>query len=104
VTFNETLAALLELVGQRVSISAAGIDGDPPMALTVTGTLAEGTELRRVRVGPGGGDEAFYLSLEEDRGSGFFVNSNDFRGAAWEGSVLRIDLGTVALRLEPERD
>ena len=33
-TFNETLAALLELIGQRVSISAAGIPpysyGTPP--------------------------------------------------------------------------
>jgi hypothetical protein len=46
VTFNETLAALLELIGQRVSISAAGIDGGPPMALTITGTLAQGTETR----------------------------------------------------------
>jgi hypothetical protein len=27
VTFNETLAALLELIGQCVSISAAGIHG-----------------------------------------------------------------------------
>jgi hypothetical protein len=26
------------------------------------------------------------------------------RGAAWEGSVLRIDLGPVALRLEREPD
>jgi hypothetical protein len=102
VTFNETLAALLELIGQRVSVSAAGIDGDPPMALTVTGTLAEGTELLRDRAGPGEGDEAFYLSFEEDRGAGLFVHSSVFRGAAWEGSVLRIDLGTVALRLERE--
>jgi hypothetical protein len=63
---NETLAALLELIGQRVSVSAAGIDGDPPLALTITGTLAEGTELLPDQVRPSGGDEAFYLSLEED--------------------------------------
>jgi hypothetical protein len=30
------------------------------------------------------------------------VHSSAFRGAAWEGSMLRIDLGTVALRLERE--
>jgi hypothetical protein len=57
---------LLELIGQRVSVSAAGIDGDPPLALTITGTLAEGTELLPDQVRPSGGDEAFYLSLEED--------------------------------------
>jgi hypothetical protein len=28
--------------------------------------------------------------------------SSVFRGPAWEGSVLRINLGTVALRLERE--
>jgi hypothetical protein len=49
---NETLAALLELIGQRVSVSAAGIDGDPPLALTITGTLAEGTELSPIRSVP----------------------------------------------------
>src|SRR5918994_4630182 len=49
VTFNQTLAALLELIGQRVSISAAGIDGDPPMALPITGTLAGGTARSRSR-------------------------------------------------------
>jgi hypothetical protein len=32
------------------------------------------------------------------------VHSSVFRGAAWEGSVLRIDLGSVALRVERERD
>lgn len=99
-TFNETLAALLELIGQRVSVSAAGIDGDPPLALTVTGTLAEGTELVRDR--PDAGEECIYLSFEEDRGAGLFVHSSVFHGAAWEGPVLRIDLGTVALRLERE--
>jgi hypothetical protein len=102
VTFNETLAALLELIGQRVSISAAGIDGDPPMALTVTGTLAEGTELLRDRADAGEGDEAFYLSFEEDRGSGFLVHSKDFRGARWAGPILEITVGGVLLRVEPE--
>jgi hypothetical protein len=53
VTFDETLAALPELVGERVGVSAAGIDGGPPMALAITGTLAEGTELPRDRVGAG---------------------------------------------------
>jgi hypothetical protein len=101
VTFNETLAALLDLVGQRVSISAAGIDGDPPLALTITGTLAEATELLRDLAGA---EECIYLSFEEDRGAGLFVHSSVFRGAAWEGSVLRIDLGSVALRVERERD
>ena len=100
-TFNATLAALLELIGQRVSISAAGIDGDPPLALTVTGTLAEGTELLR---DPGGAEECIYPSFEEDRGAGLFVHSSVLRGATWEGSVLRIDLGSVALRLEREPD
>jgi hypothetical protein len=102
VTFNETLAALLGLVGQRVSISAAGIDGAPPMALIVTRTLAEGTELLRDRVDAC--EECNNLSFEEDRGAGLFVHSNVFSGAAWEGSVLRIDLGSVALRLEREWD
>jgi hypothetical protein len=83
VTLNETLAARLRLVGQRVSISAAGIDGDPPPALTITGTSAEGTELLRDRVGAG--EECIYLSFEEDRGAGLFVHSSVFRGAAWEG-------------------
>jgi hypothetical protein len=83
VTLNETLAARLRLVGQRVSISAAGIDGDPPPALTITGTSAEGTELLRDLVGAG--EECIYLSFEEDRGAGLFVHSSVFRGAAWEG-------------------
>jgi hypothetical protein len=47
---------------------------------------------------------AKHLSFEEDRGAGLFLHSSVFRGAAWEGSVLRIDLGTVALRLERKRD
>jgi hypothetical protein len=64
--------------------------------------LAEGTELHRDRVGAG--EECIYLSFEEDRGAGLFVHSSVFRGAAWEGSILRIDLGTVALRLERERE
>jgi hypothetical protein len=64
--------------------------------------LAEGAELHRDRVNTG--EEVFYLSFEEDPGAGLFVHSSVFRGAAWEGSVLRIDLGTVTLRLEPERD
>jgi uncharacterized protein with GYD domain len=76
VTFNETLAALLGLVGQRVSVSAAGIDRDPPLALTITETLAEGTELRRDRVGAG--EECIYLSFEEDRGAGLFLHSSVF--------------------------
>jgi hypothetical protein len=92
----------LELIGQRVSIGAAGIDGDPPMALTATGTLAEGTELLRNRASDG--EECIYLSFEEDRGAGLFVHSSVFRGAAWEGSVLRIDIGSVALRVERERE
>lgn len=77
-------------------------DWDAPLALTVTGTLAEGTQL--LRDPADAGEECIYLSFEEDRGAGLFVHSNVFRGAAWEGSVLRIDLGTVALRLELERD
>jgi hypothetical protein len=60
-----------------VSISAAGIDGDPPLALTISGTLAEGTELLR---DPVGAEECIYLSFEEDRGAGLFVHSNVFRG------------------------
>jgi hypothetical protein len=32
------------------------------------------------------------------------VHSNVFRGAARESTVLWIDLGTMALRLERERD
>jgi hypothetical protein len=99
---NETLAALLELIGQRVSVSAAGIDGDPPLALTITGTLAEGTELLPDQVRPSGGDEAFYLSLEEDRGSGFFVHSKDCRGAPWAGPTLEITVGGCVLRVELE--
>jgi hypothetical protein len=61
VTFNETLAALLGLVGSRVSVSASGIHGDPPLALTITGTLAEGTELLRCL-----GSVALRLEREHD--------------------------------------
>jgi hypothetical protein len=85
-----------------VSISAAGIDGDPPLALTITGTLAEGTELLHDRVSAGEDDEAFYLSFEEDRGSGFFLHSKAFRGARWAGPILEITVGGVVLRVEPE--
>jgi hypothetical protein len=44
VDFEETLTALLGLVGSPVSVSAAGIGGDPPLALIGHGTLAQGTE------------------------------------------------------------
>jgi hypothetical protein len=79
-----------------------GIDGDPPMALTITGSLAEGTDLLHDRVSAGEDDEAFYLSFEEDRGSGFFLHSKAFRGARWAGPILEITVGGVVLRVEPE--
>jgi hypothetical protein len=56
-------------------------DWDAPLALTVTGTLAEGTQLLRDPVGAG--EECLYLSFEEDRGAALpFLHSSGFRGAA----------------------
>jgi hypothetical protein len=93
------LTALLGLVGRRVSVSASGVEDNPPLALIAHGTLAHGSELRD----PAGVEgEAFYFSFEEDRGSGFFVHSKDFRGARWAGPILEIIVGGVVLRVEPE--
>jgi hypothetical protein len=49
-----------------VSISAAGIEWDPPMALTINGTLAEGTGLLRDRADAGEGTGALRVELERD--------------------------------------
>jgi hypothetical protein len=64
--------------------------------------LGGGTDLLHDRVSAGEDDEAFYLSFEEDRGSGFFLHSKAFRGARWAGPILEITVGGVVLRVEPE--
>jgi hypothetical protein len=62
--FEETLGALLGMVGSRVSVSAGGVDGEPPLALIGHGTLAQGTELS----GGLSADADLYLSFAEDLG------------------------------------
>jgi hypothetical protein len=82
-----------------VSVSASGVEDNPPLALIAHGTLANGSELGDLAREE---DGAFYFSFEEDRGTGFFVQRRDFRRARWDGPALEVTVGRVFLRIEPE--
>jgi hypothetical protein len=90
---RDCLGIFLELVGRRVSTSAAGIDGVRPVALIATGALTE------LRASPRSGRWWRGMHLPLIQGGPrrrLLVHSNVFRGAARESTVLWIDLGTMA--------
>jgi hypothetical protein len=99
VDFEETLTALLGMVGRRVSVSASGVGEKPPLAMIAHGTLGHGSEL-----GDLAGEEE-EASTSPSRRIAVRVSSSTARtSGARAGAVpiLEITVGGVVLRVEPE--
>lgn len=105
-TFEETLQAMLGLLGEHVSVSIGVRAGSQPLVGAWAGTLDVGTELR-----PAGStlsEDAFYFCFREDRANGFFLHEEAFSGAQWvpqgagHDSFLEIDSGPLRITIDRE--
>jgi hypothetical protein len=103
VDFDETLAALLGLMGRVVSVHVRSPGSRAaPALMVVTGTLRSAPEVVEQL---GGASEVFFCRIGDDAMlSGFFLDRQRFRGARWEDEKLYVELrgGTALVVAEEE--
>jgi hypothetical protein len=103
VDFDETLAALLGLMGRDVSVHvrSPGSRAAPALML-VSGTLTAAPEVVEQL---GGSGEVFFCRIGNSRLlSGFFLDRERFKRAHWDDNELYIELrGGTALVVAEEK-
>jgi hypothetical protein len=102
VDFDETLAALLGLMGRDVSVHVRSPGSRAaPAVMVVSGKLRSAPEVVEQL---GGASEVFFCRVGDGALlSGFFLDRDRFRGATWEAEKLRIELrGATSLIVSEE--
>ena len=102
VGFDETLSALLALMGREVSVHVRSPGSRAaPAVMLVSGTLTAAPEVVEQL---GGSSEVFFCRIGNGRMlSGFFLDRERFRRARWDGDDLYIELrGGMALVVTAE--
>ena len=100
--FDQTLAALLGLMGRDVSVHVRSPGSRAaPALMVVSGRLRSAPEVVEQL---GGSSEVFFCRVGDgELLSGFFLDRDRFRGAAWDDEKLRIELrGGAALVVAQE--
>lgn len=95
--FDAALSTLLAWVGQPVAVGIGAADGEPPLVGAYSGVLARADELSGDAASS---TEDLYFPFAGAEGAGFFLRRSAFRGAEWNGAVLRIVLGVLVLTVE----
>jgi hypothetical protein len=99
-TFEDTLAALLGMIGQRVSVAIESPAGG--MIANLAGTLGRGHELTPHAEDL---DAPVLFGVGEEGATGFFLDRRKFVAAEWSAdrALLRVeDNAGVALVIEQE--
>jgi hypothetical protein len=101
-TFHETLAALLGMIGRRVSVAIESPASG--MVANLVGTLGRGHDITPVADGV---DAPVLFGVGEEGGSGFVADPRVFVAAEWtaDGELLRIeDSAGITILIELESD
>jgi hypothetical protein len=100
-SFEQTLEALLGLVGRPVLVLFSGVDGSPFIAGVVSGRLDRGELDARLQEVLLRGDDAQVETLffhVGSRQSGFVLRPDDFERGFWRGNgQLIVHLGSCAI-------
>ena len=99
-TFDETLAELLAMVGQRVDVT---VSSAYPLVMVASyeGTLARGDDIEH----PSRQGETFMFGMQEDAAVAFIVEQRAFVGAGYVGAdatqgPLEIRVGSAILTID----
>src|SRR4051812_31146458 len=97
-TFDEALAALLPLVGDRVEVHVVDVSESPQLVATFGGRLETGQPMTTDEAAE---DEAIFIALTAgDETAAISLDREQFRGAvALDGSAITLKLGGVELTI-----